>query len=394
MAVLETDVVVVGTGSVGSMAAWQAAARGLRVVGIDRFSIPGPFSGYGGESRLFRKVYVEGGHYAPLLDRAEALWRELEERSGASLLHTAGGAVTIYDEHNPALGPLLAAGEAHGYPHELLRGDEARARYPEHVIRDGDVTVFDPAGGYLSSEKAVVAALAEAERLGAEFLGDRKALAVEPHGDRWLVRTDRDEVVADRVILSPGTGAGALLSSLGIRLGIRPQVLTWFPVREPGAFAREDQPVFMRRSEEEGRADRARFYGFPSADGFTVKVAGSVYMDEVPSMERPIAWDPRHIDPVRSWVREFLPSLVPDPVRIAVCADGYTEDGDGVVGAVPGMPGVVVAAGFSGHGFKMASSLGAVATELAVDGTTATDVSFLDPARFGDVEPRGSLALD
>jgi sarcosine oxidase len=49
---------------------------------------------------------------------------------------------------------------------------------------------------------------------------------------------------------------------------------------------------------------------------------------------------------------------------------------------VPGLDGVVVAVGFSGHGFKMASSLGAVAADLITDGTTATDISFMDPARF------------
>jgi sarcosine oxidase len=53
-----------------------------------------------------------------------------------------------------------------------------------------------------------------------------------------------------------------------------------------------------------------------------------------------------------------------------------------LLGFVPGMDGVVVAVGFSGHGFKMASSLGAVAADLISDGTTTTDVSFMDPARF------------
>jgi sarcosine oxidase len=46
------------------------------------------------------------------------------------------------------------------------------------------------------------------------------------------------------------------------------------------------------------------------------------------------------------------------------------------------MDGVIVATGFSGHGFKMAASLGAVAADLIASGTTATDISFLDPARF------------
>ena len=61
-----------------------AGRRGLRVIGIDRFPVPGPFSAYAGESRVFRMVYAEGGHYTPLLQRARDLWRELEAASGAS----------------------------------------------------------------------------------------------------------------------------------------------------------------------------------------------------------------------------------------------------------------------------------------------------------------------
>jgi sarcosine oxidase len=58
------------------------------------------------------------------------------------------------------------------------------------------------------------------------------------------------------------------------------------------------------------------------------------------------------------------------------------------------MDGVVVAVGFSGHGFKMASALGAVAADLVGDGATETDVSFMNPARFLGPDPRlRSLAL-
>ena len=393
MTALEADVVVVGVGSVGSMASWQLASRGLRVIGIDRFSIPGPFSAYAGESRIFRKVYAEGGHYTPLLQRAQDLWRELEDLSGTPLLSQTG-ALTIYDAHNPRLTSLLAAGEDNGLEYEILRGDEARSRYPEHVLRDDDLTILDPEGGYLSSEKAVIAAISEASRLGAQFLGDRKAHRVEARGDRYLVTTDREEILTSRVIIAQGNGAGAVCADLGVHLSVLPQVLTWFPVREPAVFCREGMPVFMRRAEEEGRQDAAQFYGFPSADGWTMKVVGSVYMDEVDSVERPPTWDPAHIEPIRSWVREFMPGLIPEPIRVATCADGYLPDETGMLGTVPGMEGVVVAVGFSGHGFKMASSLGAVAADLAVDGRTETEVSFMSPARFHGPDARfASLAL-
>jgi sarcosine oxidase len=81
-------------------------------------------------------------------------------------------------------------------------------------------------------------------------------------------------------------------------------------------------------------------------------------------------------------VGTYLPALIPKPVRAVLCSDGYTVDETGLLGFVPGMDGVVVAVGFSGHGFKMASSLGAAAADLLSEGTTATDVSFMDPARF------------
>lgn len=372
-----TDVVIIGAGSVGSMAAWQLAARGVKVIGLDRFSIPGSFSAYAGESRIFRTVYIEGGHYTPLLRRAQELWRRLESESGVDLLQK-DGAVTIVGHGHPDLRALERASSDYALQHEILTGDAARARFPGHVIEDTDTVFFDPEGGYVRPEKAVIEALKAASRNGATWLGNRKVLAIEPAGSRWRVRTAQEAVVADKVIVSAGTGAGGIATALGTHLSVLPQVLTWFPMKTPGsgAYSGDGAPVFMRRSND------AQFYGFPSSDGWTVKVAASVYLEEVAGMERPLSYDPGHLETIRSWVRTYLPDLHPDPIRTAVCADGYTVDHTGLLGEVPGMPGVIAALGFSGHGFKMASSLGAVAAELAWDGSSATDVSFMDPGRF------------
>jgi sarcosine oxidase len=381
--VIEADVAVVGAGSVGSMASWQLAARGLRVVGIDRFPVPGPFSAYAGESRVFRMVYAEGGHYTPLLQRARDLWRELEADSGTSLLEVTG-IVTIADHDHPDHAALLRAGRERGLAFEVMTGDEARRRLPEHLIREGDVAIFDPEGGYVRSEQAVFSAIQAAQRRGASFLGNRVVTALDRLGDRWTVRTDQEEVRAPRVLIATGTGAGPVCAALGTHLAVLPQVLTWFPLADPGRYRSQRHQVFIRSSRD------AQFYGFPSTDGWTAKVAASIYLDEVPSMARPLTWDPRHLDTVQSWVGTFLPDLVPEPVKMVVCADGYTVDETGLLGHIPGMDGVVVAVGFSGHGFKMASSLGAVAADLISEGTTTTDVSFMDPMRF--LGPRHTVA--
>jgi sarcosine oxidase len=357
------------------MASWQLAVRGLRVVGIDRFPVPGPFSAYAGESRVFRMVYAEGGHYTPLLRRARDLWRELEAACGTTLLASTG-VVTIMDHDHPDHAALLQAGRERGLTFEVVAGDEARRRLPQHLIRDGDVALFDPEGGYVLSERAVFSAVQLARRHGASFLGDRKLTGLERRGDHWLVRTSQEEVRARWVLLATGTGAGPLCAALGTRLSVLPQVLSWFPIADPDLYRSQEPLVFIRSSRD------AQFYGFPSIDGWTAKVAASIYLDEAASIEGPIAWDPRHLDTVQSWVSTFLPALLPKPVRAVACADGYTIDETGLLGFMPGMDGVVVAVGFSGHGFKMASSIGAVAADLISQGSTTTDVSFMDPARF------------
>ena len=70
--------------------------------------------------------------------------------------------------------PCCARASEQGLSFEVVSGGEARRRLPQHVIRDGDVALLDPAGGFVRSEHAVFAALQQAERGGASFLGNRK----------------------------------------------------------------------------------------------------------------------------------------------------------------------------------------------------------------------------
>jgi sarcosine oxidase len=170
-------------------------------------------------------VYAEGGHYTPLLQRARELWRELEAACGTGLLHVTG-VVTIMDHDHPDHAALLRAGRERGLSFEVVTAEEARGRLPQHVIRDSDVALFDPEGGYVRSEQAVFSALQLAQRRGASFLGNRKVMALERHRDRWSVRTDQEEVRASRVLVATGTGAGRLCAALGTHLAVLPQVLT------------------------------------------------------------------------------------------------------------------------------------------------------------------------
>ena len=87
------------------------------------------------------------------------------------------------------------------------------------------------------------------------------------------------------------------------------------------------------------------------------------------------------MEQVADLLTPLLPGLGRRALRSVDCTYTLTPTHDPVVGALPGAPGVVVACGFSGHGFKLTPVLGEVLADLAVDGTTAYDLALLDPLR-------------
>ena len=74
----DTDVVVVGLGAWGSSALWRLAARGVDVVGIERFGAGHGQGSSHGETRLFRVACQEHPDLVPLARRAGELWRDKE----------------------------------------------------------------------------------------------------------------------------------------------------------------------------------------------------------------------------------------------------------------------------------------------------------------------------
>ena len=64
-----------------------------------------------------------------------------------------------------------------------------------------------------------------------------------------------------------------------------------------------------------------------------------------------------------------LPAALGPPIRTTTCLYTLTPDRDFVVDVLPNAPGVAVVLG-AAHGYKFASVLGRILTELLVDGRT------------------------
>ena len=80
---------------------------------------------------------------------------------------------------------------------------------------------------------------------------------------------------------------------------------------------------------------------------------------------------------------DFIPGLAHVPIiRSWTGVDGDTSDGVCVVGASETHPGLFHAFGFNGHGFLLGPAVGAVLTELILDGKTTTEIGGLGIGRF------------
>ena len=175
------DVIVLGTGGVGSAALYQLASRGLNVLGLDRFP-PGHDRGSShGETRMIRMSYFEHADYVPLLKRAYTLWDELDP----SLLQRSG----VYYVGNEQ-GEVIQGVRQSATEYEL-HIEERNSAPPGGFLAPKDATtLFEPDAGFLPVEHCIELHLSKAVALGAEHHWGDTVLGWEETGGSVAVTTD------------------------------------------------------------------------------------------------------------------------------------------------------------------------------------------------------------
>jgi len=138
------DAVVLGLGGMGSAALAHLAARGKRVLGIERFERAHERGSSAGRSRIIRMAYYEDPAYVPLLRRAYELWRELERQSGMTLLDLYGVLMVGGFESSVLRGARLSARMHDIALEELDRADILR-RYPTLLVGSSECGILETA---------------------------------------------------------------------------------------------------------------------------------------------------------------------------------------------------------------------------------------------------------
>lgn len=372
------DVIVVGLGGMGSAAAHHLAARGERVLGLERHTPAHDKGSSHGGSRIVRQSYFEDPAYVPLLLRAYELWERLAQDSGRDVLTLTGGLFLGREETLTFAGSLRAS-QQWDLPHEVLTAADVRRRFPTFTPAEDELALYEAKAGFARPEATVAAQLLLAERAGAELHFGEPVLRWESTATGVRVTTGSATYDAGQLVVAPGAWAPELLADLGVPIEVERQVMHWFePLGGVGPYLPGRHPIYIHEDRE-----GTQIYGFPSIDGpgRGVKVAffrrGQVCTPD--TIDRAVS--AAEVDDMRCYAAHLLPSMPDRFLQAATCMYSNTPDQHFVIAKHPEHTNVTVACGFSGHGFKFVPVVGEVLADLATTGRTDHPIDLFDPRR-------------
>lgn len=364
---IAADVAIVGGGTAGCSTALHLRGRGVTVVLLERGVCGGQASGanYGGVRQQGRDLAE-----LPLARRSREMWGRLAEIVGSDCEFVASGHVKLArsDADMAELETYREAVSPYGLELELLGRDELRTRYPflGEAAVGGSLCAEDGA----ANPRLVAPAFARAARAaGADIREHAPVTMIERDGTRFRLRAGGIEVSAATLV----NVAGAWGSEVAARFGesvpedvVAPNMcvtepLPYFMVPNfgvcgGGCYVRQIPRGNVIFGGGRGIADRERLRAYPVA------------MSSLDSSRQTLALVPRlrHAQIIRTWtgIEGDMPDVLP------------------VIGPSRTTPGLFHAFGFSGHGFQLGPVVGAVLTELILDGATLTPLAAFDIGRF------------
>ncbi|PTQ70450.1 monomeric sarcosine oxidase [Pseudomonas sp. GV071] len=390
---MNVDVAVVGLGAMGAATLYQLAKRGVKVVGIDRFSPPHDQGSSHGDTRITRQAVGEGDAYAPLVRRAQQIWRELEGETGVPLFEQCGvlvmtSSATATSHHGTAdfTERTLEQARRYGIDHEALDAAGIRARFPQFApVLDSATGYYEPGGGYVRPEQCIATQLQLARQHGAQLLTGVTVTALEDDQGQTRVVSDGPTVYAKRVIVCAGMwNAGLLGAPFDQLLRVCRQTLYWFELEQPSIFP-SPSPTFILAH---GPTDEDLCYGFPPLPGEnSMKIATEQYgLSTAPDALNRQVTEEECAEMFAGQLVGKIAGVKPKAVKTAVCTYTVTPDFHFIIDQHPTRPAITVVSACSGHGFKHSAAIGEALAQQVVDGHSELDLSAFSLARFAPRE--------
>lgn len=369
------EVVIIGGGCTGTSAAFQLARRKIaKVILIERGSV--------GSGPTAKSIGIVRLHYSyePLIKLAvrslEVFTHFADVTGGVADFTRTGFLLLASAAQLPSLRANVELQRTLGVRTSVLMPREILGLEPQMSIDDVAGAAYEPESGYADGYATSASFAAAARREGAEIWETVQVHRIRVAGGRvHSVETSRGTIETPSVLVAAGPWTPSLLAPLGVEVPInatRQQVVQFAPPAGVGNIAIVCEDMVRN------------FYVRPEAGG---TVLAGVLDDEpeevVPPDEFNHGVDFDFVDRVGHLWQHRYPALGNAAVR-----GGYaslydvTPDWQPVLGGVGEVTGLFVAAGFSGHGFKLSPALGEVLAGLICRESPSIDISMFQLSRF------------
>jgi glycine/D-amino acid oxidase-like deaminating enzyme len=413
---MSTDIIVVGAGVAGASTAFHLSRLGAGdVLVVDRGTAGSGMSSR--SSALIRMHYTfrPEVELAVRSDRMFASWTELTGRP--AFVRRTGFARLVLPGEEDALRANVAMQRDCGARAEVLPAADFAALAPGLRTEDLTEVAWEPGGGY--GDGALVAGdlLAAARERGVRYRPHTPALALLREGDRVTgIQTPGGPEHAGIVVAAAGVWSPALLASIGVDLPIETEfhevaVLSHAPGQgTPVACIDSTTQTYFRPEAGGSMTLVGSFTGPRGIDPDRVAPPDEVPPAGAPrpgATQRGALGEPEHTQstaltaPGLGDGADGLAALVGAATRrVPALADAgivrgvtgvydMTPDGRPMLGELPGLSGLVLAAGFSGTGFKISPAVGEAVAALVTGRPVAgsVDITPFRPGRFAEGRP-------
>lgn len=359
--------IVVGAGALGAASAYRLAVAGhTDVLVVEQFELGHSRGASEDHSRIIRHAY-HSPVYTALTPAAYATWAQVEEETGLRLVFKTGG-LDLAVHGTPGeveLNDYRSSMTSVGIPSETLSAAEIRYRWPQWVIEDDVLGLYQEDGGILDVRRATAAHIALARRMGVTFAPHTAVRSISSTDTHVAVRTDQGEVTAESVILCAASWTPELLGDLGQpwTIALSQEQVSYFATPNLRDFAPDRFPMWIWHGE-------SFFYGFPVYGEVAVKAARDMRGKFITQQTRSYEPDPQETEVVGSFLQQRLPGAYGPELMSKTCVYDMPPDREFILDCLPGHPRITVAIG-AGHAAKFASLIGEILADLSTRGETS-----------------------
>jgi sarcosine oxidase len=360
----EYEYVVLGLGGFGSAAAyWLARRAGGEVLGLEQFELGHIRGESQDQSRIIRLSY-HTPEYVELAKHAYRAWAEVERDSGEQLILRTGGLDFAGRVSAIPLTNYSSSMDAAGVPYETLDAGEIMRRWPPFRLSDDIHGLYQPESGIAMAAKANATHQRMARGYGAQLFERVHVSDIRPEGGEIRLAVDGVPHRCRRLVIAAGAWSNQVLLPFGAQLPltVTQEQVTYFATPDLADFQPDRFPIWIWM-------DDPCFYGFPTFGEAGIKAGQDAGGQEVTADTRRFEPDQAALHRVKEFLARHLPTALGPILYTRTCLYTLTPDRDFVLDEVPGHPEALIAIG-GGHGFKFASLIGQILSELAIDGET------------------------